>query len=168
MSMHEHKKASPTVVKVFIVTVSDTRTVEDDKSGKKLRELLEAGGHEIVGHEIVKDELQHIQALLQREAAHGQTEAIILTGGTGITPRDVTFEAVRALLDKEIPGYGELFRMLSYHDIGPAAMLSRAIAGVMQGKIVIATPGSTAAVTLAVEKLILPELGHLLREARRR
>lgn len=168
MSVHAHKKAAPSVVKVYVVTVSDTRTVEDDTSGQKLRALLEAGGQQVVGHEIVKDEYGQIQALLRREASNEQTEAIILTGGTGITPRDVTYEAVKTLLDKEIPGYGELFRMLSYQEIGPAAMLSRAIAGVMSGKLVIATPGSTAAVTLAMEKLILPELGHLLREARRR
>lgn len=165
MSVHEHKQAAPASIRVYVLTVSDTRTVADDKSGQLLRQLLEAGGHQVVGHEIVKDEQAQIEGVLRREVERPETQAVILTGGTGISPRDVSYEAMKNVLEKELTGYGELFRMLSYQEIGAAAMLSRAIAGVTGGKILIATPGSSNAVRLAVEKLILPELGHLVREA---
>lgn len=165
MSVHEHKQGAPASIRVYVLTVSDTRTVADDKSGQLLRQLLEGAGHVVVGHEIVKDELTQIQAVLRREVANAETQAVILTGGTGISPRDVSYEAMKGVLEKELTGYGELFRMLSYQEIGAAAMLSRAIAGVTAGKLLIATPGSSNAVRLAMEKLILPEIGHLVREA---
>lgn len=167
MSVHEHRTASPTTVRAFVLTVSDTRTVETDTSGQLLRSLFEGAGHHVVGHQIVKDEATQIQDVLTRVLAEQAADVIVLTGGTGITPRDVTIEAIQPFLEKELVGYGELFRMLSWQEIGPAAMLSRAKAGVSGRSLIIATPGSSAAVTLAMEKLILPEVGHLLREARR-
>lgn len=167
MSVHEHRKAAPALVRAFLMTVSDTRTVETDSSGQLLRTLFEQAGHTVTDHIIVKDEAAQIQAGIRAALAGNETDVIVLTGGTGITARDVTIEAVRPFLDKELVGYGELFRMLSWHEIGPAAMLSRATAGVAGNTLIIATPGSSAAVKLAMEKLILPEVGHLLREARR-
>jgi len=167
MSVHEHKKEAPTSVDVFILTVSDTRTPATDTSGQLMAQLLSDAGHRIVGHEIVKDERVLIREVITREIAREETQAILLTGGTGVGSRDVTVEVVQALLDKELPGYGELFRLFSYEEIGAAAMLSRAIAGVAGKTVLFASPGSSAAVCLAMNKLILPELGHLIRETLR-
>jgi molybdenum cofactor biosynthesis protein B len=152
-------------VRCLIVTVSDTRTAETDKSGGLIRRLLEAHGHPVAGHRIVPDEFGRIVALLREAAGDPAVETVLLNGGTGIAARDVTVEAVRSLLDKELPGFGELFRYLSFtEDIGPAAMLSRAVAGTLGRKAVFAMPGSTGAVRLAMTRLILPELGHVMRE----
>lgn len=166
-STDQHRCDSPKSVRAAVVTVSDTRTLETDRGGFLVAEMLTAGGHEAVSREIVKDDPAQIQPLLQRLADPSKVDAILLTGGTGIATRDKTFETVNDLLDKTMPGYGEIFRMLSYDDIGPAAMLSRAIGGVMNQVIVLTMPGSTAAVKLAMEKLIVPELGHLVYEARK-
>jgi molybdenum cofactor biosynthesis protein B len=144
------------------VTVSDTRTEATDRSGARLRELLAESGHEVVHYAIVPDDPARIRAALGPLFADSRIEAIFLTGGTGIAPRDTTFEAVRTLFEKEIEGFGELFRVLSYSDIGPAAMLSRATAGIVAGKVLFSMPGSTGAVELAMQKLVLPELGHAL------
>lgn len=142
--------------------MSDTRTEADDKSGKTIMELLEAAGHYTANYVIVKDEIKEIQTELLKNT---EAQAIILNGGTGISPRDVTIEAVAPLLTKEISGFGELFRMLSYtEDIGAAAMLSRAIAGTVGERAVFAMPGSTGAVMLGMKKLILPELSHVISE----
>ncbi len=168
MSVHRHRREAPTRLRVAIITVSDTRTKQTDTSGELLACLLEEAGHEPVDHRIVRDEIPLIQKAIHALMENAPPHAIILTGGTGISPRDITPEAVRPLLDKEIPGYGELFRMLSHQEIGAAAMLSRAIAGTINQTIVIATPGSRGAVELAMKKLILPELGHLVREAEKR
>jgi molybdopterin adenylyltransferase len=150
-----------------VITVSDTRTLETDRGGALVVQLLEAGGHSVVSREIVKDDPSQIRTLLQRLADPAAVDAILITGGTGITARDKTFETVSELLTKPMPGYGELFRMLSYADIGPAAMLSRAVGGVMNDVILLTMPGSMAAVQLAMEKLIVPEVGHLVYEARK-
>jgi molybdenum cofactor biosynthesis protein B len=165
MSTQEHKAAAPQHVGCMVITVSDTRTAETDKSGQLMRQLLEEAGHATVLYEIVKDEPAQIVAAIEAGANHPEVQVILLNGGTGIAKRDNTYEAVEGLLDKQIPGFGELFRMLSYtEDIGSAAMLSRAIAGTYRGKAVFSTPGSTGAVRLAMTKLIVPELGHVVRE----
>jgi molybdopterin adenylyltransferase len=166
-STTQHRCESPKTVRVAVVTVSDTRTLETDKGGQLIVELLSAAGHQVVSREIVRDEPRSIEPLVRRLADAATTDAILITGGTGIAARDMTFETVSGLLTKTLPGYGELFRMLSYEDIGPAAMLSRAIGGVLDDVIVLTMPGSVAAVRLAMEKLIVPEVGHLVYEARK-
>ncbi|WP_409302162.1 molybdenum cofactor biosynthesis protein B [Peribacillus sp. SCS-155] len=165
MSHVEHKKAAPLQVRCKIITVSDSRNKETDKSGKLMHDLLKQQGHVISDYAIVKDDREEIQNEIILGCENPDIDIILTNGGTGIAKRDTTIEAVKAMLDKEIPGFGELFRMLSYQDdIGPAAMLSRAIAGVVKNKAIFSTPGSTAAVRLAMEKLILPEMGHVVRE----
>ena len=163
----EHKAHAPRSVSCFVLTISDTKTSESDTSGALIQELLRAGGHRIAGSAIVRDEPAEVQRIVREQCADPAVQAVILTGGTGITSRDSTFEAVEALLDKRLPGFGELFRMLSYQEIGGAAMLSRAQAGVRAGRIVVSLPGSPNACRLALEKLLLPELGHLVREVNR-
>ena len=165
--VQEHRQRSPDQIGCAIVTVSDTRTIEMDSGGATIVELLEAAGHVAHLREIVRDEPGQIRALLQRIFSLPEVQAILLTGGTGISSRDQTFETVTAILDKPLPGYGELFRMLSYAEIGSAAMLSRAFGGVVGRQVLLTMPGSPAAVRLAMQKLILPELGHLVREATR-
>jgi len=161
--MPPHRAATlSTPVRFVVLTVSDTRTEETDTSGAKARELMEAAGHARTSYRIVKDEPAQIRALVFSWLDDSSIDVILLNGGTGIAPRDTTFEAVRALFEKEIEGFGELFRMLSYAEIGSAAMLSRATAGIAKGKLVVSMPGSTAAVELAMTKLVIPELGHVL------
>jgi molybdopterin adenylyltransferase len=168
MSTEEHKKNAQKMVNTKIITVSDTRDKDTDKSGKLMIELLQNAGHTVVDYVIVKDEMTPIQEEILKGCAREDVDAILLNGGTGIAKRDVTIETVHNLLEKEIVGFGELFRMLSYQeDIGSAAILSRAIAGVIQNKAVFSTPGSTGAVKLAMNKLILPELGHVIREVKK-
>jgi molybdenum cofactor biosynthesis protein B len=163
----EHKQHAPQSVRCFVITVSDTRTVETDTSGRALADLLKGAGHEIVGQVIVKDEPTLVRSTIERQLGSLDVDVIISTGGTGITSRDTTFEAVDALLEKRLHGFGELFRMLSYEQIGAAAIMSRATAGLAAGHIIVALPGSEAAVRLAMEKLVLPELGHLVQQARK-
>lgn len=142
-----------------MITASDTRAAADDKSGQLIRELLEGAGHQVGRYEIMPDDPKRIAGAVR--AALAECDGAIVNGGTGIAPRDQTVEAIRPLLEKEIEGFGELFRMLSYQEIGAAAMLSRAVAGIAGGRIVVALPGSTAGCRLAMEKLLLPELGHI-------
>ncbi|MED1824119.1 MogA/MoaB family molybdenum cofactor biosynthesis protein [Brevibacillus agri] len=168
MSTQEHKALSPKQVTCMVITVSDTRTEETDKSGQLMRQLLTEAGHHVALYQIVKDEPAEVTAAIEAGIAHPEVQVILLNGGTGISPRDNTFEAVSGLLEKEMPGFGELFRMLSYtEDIGSAAMLSRAVAGTRGGKMIFSTPGSTRAVKLAMNRLIVPELGHVVRELNR-
>ena len=167
MSHLEHKELAPRSVRCYVVTVSDTRTAETDTGGRAIADLLQAAGHEIVGRTIVGDDPELVRGTIERQLANPQVQVIITTGGTGITSRDTTYEAVSGLLDKRLDGFGELFRMLSFEQVGAAAMLSRACAGLVAGRIVVALPGSEAAVRLAVERLLIPELGHLVREASR-
>ncbi len=157
---HRAQAASQGSVPLAIVTVSDTRTPETDKSGQVIRELAERAGHAIVDYRIVKDEPPEVLGVLT-DFAGGSARVIIFNGGTGIGQRDRTFDVISKALEKTLPGFGELFRMLSYQEIGAAAMLSRATAGVYQDKVIFSTPGSPNAVRLAMEKLILPELQHL-------
>jgi len=163
----EHKAHAPRTVRCFVLTISDSKTAETDASGRLIQELLHAGDHEVAGYRIVKDEPSEVQAVIQACCQDPRVQALIMTGGTGITARDSTFEAVEGLLEKRLPGFGELFRVLSYQEIGPAAMLSRAQAGVRAGRLLFSLPGSPAACRLALEKLIVPELGHLVREVSR-
>ncbi|ARK29989.1 MogA/MoaB family molybdenum cofactor biosynthesis protein [Halalkalibacter krulwichiae] len=168
MSVIEHKKEAPKQVNCKIITVSDSRTIKTDKSGYIIRARLEEKGHVIRDYEIVRDEKQAISEALQRGIAATDIDAILLNGGTGIADRDVTIETVKELLDKEIVGFGELFRMLSYtEDIGAASMLSRAIAGVSKHTAIFAMPGSSGAVKLAMDKLISSEIAHVIREIRK-
>ncbi len=160
-----HKAEAPKSVRCYVLTVSDTRTEENDTSGRAIAALLSAAGHTVAARAIVKDDPDSVRATIARQLASVDVQAIITTGGTGITSRDSTFEAVDALLEKRLDGFGELFRMLSFEQIGPAAMMSRASAGLAAGKIVVSLPGSEAAVRLAMERLLLPELGHLVQQA---
>jgi molybdenum cofactor biosynthesis protein B len=150
-----------------VLTISDSKTPETDTSGKLIREMLAGAGHQVVGSGIVRDEPTEVQRVIREACANDGVRAVIMTGGTGITSRDSTFEAVEAMLDKRLPGFGELFRMLSYQEVGGAAMLSRAQMGVARGRIVVSLPGSPNACRLALDKLLLPELGHLIRELSR-
>lgn len=168
MSVEEHKQQAKKSVVCKIITVSDTRNKESDKSGKLMMELLEDAGHKIADYVIVKDEKEPIKEEVLKGCKSPDIDVILTNGGTGIALRDVTIETVQSLFDKEIDGFGELFRMLSYQeDIGSAAILSRAIAGVIDSKAVFSTPGSSGAVKLAMNKLILPELGHVVRELKK-
>jgi molybdenum cofactor biosynthesis protein B len=167
MSQMEHKARAPQSVCCFIITISDTRTEATDSSGRAIADLLEAAGHTVAGRAIVKDEADLVRGMLERQLAAAGVQAIIATGGTGITARDSTYEVVTALLQKRLDGFGELFRMLSFQEIGPAAMMSRACAGIAAGRIVVSLPGSEAAVRLAMERLLIPELGHLGEQAGR-
>lgn len=162
----EHKAHAPAHVSAFVVTCSDSRDAARDESGQALRGGLEAAGHTVCGYKVVKDEPEAIRAALA-EAAEAGARAVLFNGGTGIGRRDSTVETLRALFEKELPGFGELFRALSFQQIGSAAMMSRATAGTYQGMIVFVMPGSPQAVRLALEALILPELGHAARELTR-
>lgn len=150
-----------------MLTVSDTRTAETDTGGQVVRERLAAGGHAVVGSAIVRDEPGEVVRVVREACADPRVQVVLLTGGTGITSRDSTFEAVEGLLDKRLPGFGELFRMLSYEQVGAAAMLSRAQMGIHARRIVVSLPGSPNACRLALDKLLVPELGHLVREVSR-
>ena len=163
----EHRAQAPESVRCFIITVSDTRSANEDRGGPLIRETLEAHGHQVSGALVVRDEKREIEEAV-RAAIEGVvgSEAIVLTGGTGIGERDVTPEAIQPLLTKHLPGFGEVFRTLSYQEIGAATMLSRAFAGIIGRTLVFALPGSPNAVRLAMEKLVAPEIGHLVREVR--
>lgn len=151
-------------MRCFIVTVSDTRTEENDKSGRAIVELLAAAGHDVSGRTIVRDEPADVTRVVSAQLANPDVQVVITTGGTGLTSRDSTYEAISALVDKRLDGFGELFRVLSYEEIGPAAMLSRAVAGTAQGKFIAALPGSEAAVRLAMTRLLIPELPHIVQQ----
>jgi molybdenum cofactor biosynthesis protein B len=169
MSVAEHKTRSPApaALRVALVTASDSRVAADDEGGRVLRELAEAAGFQIVGAALLREEPAELGAHVAALAASGAVDAVFVTGGTGIAPRDRTPEAVGALFERRLPGFGELFRALSYAEIGPAAMLSRADAGVVGATLVFLLPGSPAAVRLAMEKLIAPELAHAIGQLRR-
>ena len=165
MSLQRHRREAPALVPTAVITVSDTRTPESDTGGARVAELLAREGHPVVAREIVPDEPAAIAAALRQTLRRDDARAVILTGGTGVAPRDVTPDAVEPLLERVVPGFGELFRALSFEEIGSAAMLSRALAGLASGRVVFVLPGSRGAVQLAMEKLVLPEIGHLAAEA---
>lgn len=167
-SAQQHKilAAQQGVITIAVVTVSDSRTPETDVNAHYLRQQITAVGHEVAVYRLIKDEAEQVTAVLD-ELVHTPARIILFNGGTGIAPRDTTFDVLDRLLQKRLPGFGELFRMLSYQQVGAAAILSRATAGVYRGKVIISTPGSPAAVQLAWEKLIAPELAHLAWEVTR-
>jgi molybdenum cofactor biosynthesis protein B len=166
MAHEEHRREGPASVRVFVVTASDTRSEAEDGSGAWLRSAAVAAGHELVGYRIVRDEPSALRGAIDAAVAAG-AQAIVVNGGTGIAGRDRTYEAVAGVIEKRIDGFGELFRMLSFQEIGSAAMLSRAVAGVFGGRAIFSIPGSEPAVRLAWERLIGPELGHVVRELRK-
>lgn len=163
----EHKSDAPPRIRLAVITVSDTRTFETDTGGALVVELLEAAGHEVVQRVILPDDPSQMRPHLESCRDRDDVDAVLMTGGTGITARDMTYETVSSLLTKPLPGYGELFRMLSYEEIGAATMLSRATGGLMERTVLLTMPGSRGAVSLAMRRVILPELAHLVREARR-
>jgi len=161
----EHRKSAVTAVRCAVLTISDTRGLETDVSGRTIVELLEGAGHVVAKRQILRDDPKDVRNAVLAQV--GAVDAIVTTGGTGITSRDSTYEAVAELLDKRLDGFGELFRALSYAEIGSAAMMTRAAAGVARGTAIFILPGSEHAVRLGMTKLILPELGHVVRELRR-
>jgi molybdenum cofactor biosynthesis protein B len=164
VSHQEHRALAPTAVACFVLTVSDTRTEQTDKSGQAICSMLQEAGHTVTGHTIVPDDPAKVTAAIREQLANPSTRAVITTGGTGITSRDGTFEAVDQLFEKRLDGFGELFRALSFEEIGAAAMLSRATAGTVGRAVVFILPGSEAAVRLALSRLIVPELGHIAQQ----
>lgn len=162
---HHHRQAAPAKVRTLVVTVSDTRTLETDTGGALVEESLLAADQVVLGRRIVADEASAIGGALREGLAMDDCQALIFTGGTGIAPRDVTPDTIEPELDRLIPGFGEIFRLLSFEEIGSAALLSRALAGLKDGRVVFVIPGSRGAVRLAMESLIVPELGHLAGEA---
>lgn len=162
-----HRAGAPGFVRALVVTVSDSRVAATDKSGKLIQERLEAAGHRVVERCLVPDEPDAIRGAVLGAIARPDVDLILVTGGTGVAPRDTTPETVEPLLDKVLAGFGELFRALSWEEIGPAALLSRAVGGTAGQSAVFVMPGSSAAVRLALERLILPEIGHLLGQLRR-
>ena len=167
MSHSDHKATSPSSVRCYVLTISDTRTPATDTGGLAIAQLLEANGHLVAGRAIVRDDPEAIRNAIEQQLGDTAAQIIITTGGTGITSRDSTYEVVSNLLEKRLDGFGELFRMLSYQEIGPSAMMSRACAGTAQRKVIVSLPGSENAVRLGMTKLLLPELGHIVRELSR-
>lgn len=167
MSHHHHRDAAPALVRFAVLTVSDTRTLETDESGLAILALVQGGSHVTSVRALCKDDPADVARLVREACAREDVDLVVLTGGTGLSSRDSTFEAISDLYQQPIPGFGELFRMLSFSEIGAAAMLSRASAGVVDGKPVFSLPGSTPAVRLAMTRLILPEAGHLLAQLAR-
>ncbi len=168
MGVEQHKQSAPHTVRCSVLTISDTRTKKTDKSGQLMIDKLEAANHQINDYRIVKDEINAIRSAVQQGVTDEEIDVVLTNGGTGIAKRDVTIETVTSMFDKEIPGFGELFRMLSFtEDIGSAALLSRATAGVTHRTAVFSTPGSSGAVKLAMDRLILPEITHVVREVQK-
>jgi molybdenum cofactor biosynthesis protein B len=167
MGVEEHRSYAPDDLGFGVLTVSSSRAVADDRSGDAIEASLRREGHRLVERRLVEDDVPAIRASVEELLDHDEVDVVVVTGGTGLSPRDLTPEAVAPLLDRVVDGFGELFRSLSFQEVGSAAMLSRAVAGVVGGKAVFVLPGSPGAVTLGMERLILPEAGHLLGQARR-
>jgi molybdenum cofactor biosynthesis protein B len=166
-SVHKHRESAPEKVRVAVLTISDTRTPDTDTGGDTVEELMRDAGHEIVERDIVRDEASSIQTRLVNLLARPDVDAVVTTGGTGISARDTTYEVVDRMLEKKLDGFGEIFRMLSYEEIGAAAVLSRAVAGAVGTKFIACLPGSRSAVRLAVERLLVPEISHVVFELRK-
>jgi molybdenum cofactor biosynthesis protein B len=167
LSVHKHRESAPEHVRVAVLTISDTRTPETDTGGETVEELMRVAGHEIADRSIVRDEASSIRTKLVDLLARPDVDAVVTTGGTGISARDTTYEVVDRMLEKKLDGFGEIFRMLSYEEIGAAAVLSRAVAGAVGTKFVACLPGSRNAVRLATEKLLAPEISHVVFELRK-
>ena len=166
-SVHQHREGAPESVRVAVLTISDTRTPETDTGGDVVEETMRGAGHEVVAREIVRDEATSIRTTLVDLLARPDVDAVVTTGGTGISARDTTYEVVERMVEKRLDGFGELFRMLSYEEIGAAAILSRALAGAVGTKLVASLPGSRNAVRLGMEKLLVPEVAHIVFELRK-
>jgi len=167
MAYEEHKHASPSQVTTGVLVISDSRTTASDESGRLICRLLEENGHKIAGFELLKNEASAIRQAFSSLLSDPEVKIVIASGGTGLSRRDITVETITPLLNKKLDGFGELFRSLSYHEIGSGCIMSRALAGTIDGKVIICLPGSLKAVKLAMEQIILPEIGHLVREASR-
>ncbi|MBI4187602.1 MAG: MogA/MoaB family molybdenum cofactor biosynthesis protein [Chloroflexi bacterium] len=167
MSYYEHKEKSPRSVSCAVLTVSDTRTEENDESGALIKQKLTQAGHRVMAYSILKDEAAAIRQKINELLRQDELQVIITNGGTGVSHRDVTVETVSSILEKTLDGFGELFRSLTYQEIGTGSIMSRALAGVAKGKVIFCIPGSPGAVSLALDKVILPEIGHVVREATR-
>ncbi|ATZ61807.2 MAG: MogA/MoaB family molybdenum cofactor biosynthesis protein [Methanosarcinales archaeon Met12] len=167
MGVNDHKCHALENVRCVVLTLSDTRTEETDESGKLIKDLLQEHGHIVVGYTILKDELETIRKVASRLIDNPDVQVIITNGGTGICHRDVTIEALSGLFDKKLDGFGEIFRFLGYEEVGSVAMMSRALAGIAKGKVIICLPGSKNAVALGMKKLVIPVLGHMVWEANR-
>ena len=162
MTQQPHPDSAQRMVNCAVITVSDTRSPQTDRSGETIKQLLVEAGHSVLAYRIIPDEPTLIRDYLQEVAQRADIEAIIFNGGTGIAPRDTTYDAIEGLLEKTLPGFGEIFRALSYQEIGSRAIASRAVAGIYQGKLLFSIPGSTGAVKLALSQIIIPELIHLI------
>jgi len=167
MSYREHKKEAPQSVGCAVLTISDSRTEQTDESGKFLKQALSQKGHRVLDYAILKNDAEAIERKIKELLNQDELQVIITSGGTGISHRDVTVETVSLMIEKKLDGFGELFRSLSYQEIGTSSIMSRAIAGVVEGKIIICIPGSLGAAKLAIDKIILPEIGHMVREVTR-
>ncbi len=163
-SVHEHRKAAPTSVVAAVLTISDSRSMDDDTSGNLICSLLGEHGHKVMERRVVPDERQAITHAILELVTNDHISVVLTTGGTGVSKRDVTIEALRPLMQKELPGFGELFRYLGFKEIGSATILSRATAGIIDATVVFVMPGSVAAVELAMTRIVLPEIGHLVFE----
>ncbi len=167
MSYQEHRAKSPQSVNCAVIIISDSRTEQDDESGRLIKQRLSQNGHGLVAYSLLKNDAAAIKQKIAELLGQVELQVIITSGGTGLSHRDVTVETISPLLEKKLDGFGELFRSLSYQEIGTASMLSRAIGGVVRGKVILCLPGSLGAVTLSMDKMILPEIGHMVREASR-
>ena len=167
MSYREHKKAAPQSVGCAVLIISDSRTEQTDESGKFLKQALNQNGHRVLAYAILKNDAGAIERKIKELLNQDELQVIITSGGTGISHRDITVETISSIIEKKLDGFGELFRSLSYQEIGTASIMSRAVAGVVGGKIIICIPGSLGAAKLAMDKVILPEIGHMVREVTR-
>jgi len=167
MTYQEHKHQSPKNINCSVMIVSDSRTEQNDESGKHIMQVLKKQGHEVMSYVLLKNDADAINKRLNELMDEEKLQVVIISGGTGISHRDVTVETVSPLFEKEIDGFGELFRYLTYQQIHTGSIMSRATAGVARSKVIICLPGSLGAVSLAMEKIILPEIGHIVREAQR-
>jgi len=163
----EHKQNAPHIVSCAVLTISDSRTEQDDESGKLIRQKLSENGHQVMSYAILKNEPESIEQKMRELLRQEGLQVIITSGGTGASHRDITIETMLSILEKKLDGFGELFRFLSYEEIGTASIMSRAMAGVAGGKVILCFPGSLGAAKLAMDKIILPEIGHMVREATR-
>jgi len=167
VSYQEHRQKAPQSVNCAVLTISDSRTEQDDESGKLIRQKLSQNGHRVISYSILKNEADSIEKEIHKLVRQEELQVIITSGGTGASHRDITVETIFPILEKKLDGFGELFRFLSYQEIGTASIMSRAIAGVVAGKVILCLPGSLGAANLAMDKIILPEIGHMVREATR-
>ena len=163
----EHKQEAPKSVTCAVLTISDSRTEQDDESGRLIRQKLSQNGHRVTFYAILKNGADSIKKKIDELLRQEELQVIITSGGTGVSHRDITVETIYPILEKRLDGFGELFRSLSYQEIGTASIMSRAIAGVVRGKVILCLPGSLGAANLAMDKIILPEIGHMAREANR-